>query len=194
MYMAYRDDSYYIDRVLNHSDGAAFAGLVNKHKTMAFNIALRVTRNREDAEEIAQDAFIKLYQSLSAFKGESKFTTWFFRVIYNLALTKIRKKSLFTGSVDDDSFIDHTDESAFDGLSKFRDKEKKMYLDAAINTLEESDQLLITLYYMDDQPVDAVAEITGLTESNVKVRLFRARRKLHNHLQKNLKEELQSIL
>ncbi len=192
--MAYRDDSYYIDRVLNHSDAAAFAGLVNKHKTMAFNIALRVTRNREDAEEVAQDSFIKLYQSLSAFKGESKFTTWFFRVVYNLALTKIRKKSLFTGSVDDDSFIDYTDKSAFDGLSRFRDREKKMYLDAAINTLDESDQLLITLYYMDDQPVEAVAEITGLTESNVKVRLFRVRKKLHNFLQKNLKEELHSIL
>jgi RNA polymerase sigma factor (sigma-70 family) len=78
--MAYREDSYYIDRVLNHADPAAFAGLVNKHKTMAFNIALRITKNREDAEEVAQDAFIKLYQALADFKGDSKFTTWFFRV------------------------------------------------------------------------------------------------------------------
>lgn len=192
--MAYREDSYYIDRVVNHGDASAFAGLVNKHKTMAFNIALRVTRNREDAEEVAQDAFIKLYHALADFKGESKFTTWFFRVIYNLALTKIRKKSLFTGSVDDEGFTDFGDESAFDGINKFKEKEKKMYLNEAIGSLDDSDQLLITLYYMDDQPVDAVAEITGLTESNVKVKLFRARKKLHDHLQRNLKEELQSIL
>jgi len=192
--MAYREDSFYIDRVLNHADAAAFAGLVNKHKTMAFNIAFRITRNREDAEEVAQDAFIKLYHALGDFKGDSKFTTWFFRVIYNLALTKIRKKSLFTGSVDDEGFRDQGDESAFDGLSKFKEKEKKFYINEAIGTLEECDQLLITLYYMDDQPVDAVAEITGLTESNVKVRLFRARKKIHDHLQKNLKEELHAIL
>lgn len=192
--MAYREDSFYIDRVLNHADAAAFAGLVNKHKTMAFNIALRITRNREDAEEVSQDAFIKLYHALGDFKGNSKFTTWFFRVIYNLALTKVRKKSLFTGSVDDEGFRDQGDESAFDGLSKFKEKEKKLYLNEAIGTLEECDQLLITLYYLDDQPVDAVAEITGLTESNVKVRLFRARKKIHDHLQKNLKEELHAIL
>ena len=192
--MAYQDDSYYIDRVLNHDDTAASAGLVNKHKTMAFNIALRITRDREDAEEVAQDAFIKLYQALADFKGESKFTTWFFRVVYNLALSKIRKKSLFTGSVDDEGFAEHADDSAFDGMTKFRDIEKKKYLNQAITTLEDADQLLITLYYINDQPVDDIAAITGLSESNVKVRLFRARKKLHDHLKLNLKEELHSIL
>ena len=90
--MAYQEDSYYIERVLQHKDAAAFEGLVNKHKTLAFNIALRITKNREDAEEVAQDAFIKLYHALSEFKGDAKFTTWFFRIVYNLALSKIRKK------------------------------------------------------------------------------------------------------
>ena len=192
--MAYQEDSYYIDRVVQHRDAAAFAGLVNKHKTLAFNIALRVTKSREDAEEVAQDAFIKVYDALNSFKGDSKFTTWFFRIVYNLALTKIRKKSLFTGSVDDDHFMEQPDNSAFDGLTKFKEKEKKKYLDEAIGSLDDSDQLLVTLYYMDDQPVEEIASITGLTESNVKVRMFRARKKLHDHLQNNLKQELHSIL
>ncbi|MDQ3050597.1 MAG: sigma-70 family RNA polymerase sigma factor [Bacteroidota bacterium] len=192
--MAYQDDSFYINRVLNHGDAAAFAGLVNKHKTLAFNIALRITRNREDAEEVAQDAFVKLYHALGDFKGDSKFTTWFFRVVYNQALAKIRKKSLFTGSVDDEGFREYADENAFDGLKKFKEKEKKLYLSEAISALDEADQLLITLYYMDDQPVDAIAGITGLTESNVKVRLFRARKKIHDQLQTTLKEELHAIL
>lgn len=192
--MAYKDDAYYIERVLEHSDTTAFTQLINKHKAMAFNIALRVTRNREDAEEVAQDAFVKLYHSLDQFKGDSKFTTWFFRVIYNLALSKIRKKSLFTGSVDDDNFIETADENGFDALIKYREKEKKKYLDDAISTLDEADQLLITLYYMNDQPVDDIAAITGLSDSNVKVRLFRSRKKIHEALQKSLKHELQSIL
>jgi RNA polymerase sigma factor (sigma-70 family) len=96
--------------------------------------------------------------------------------------------------VDDEGFMEHADDSAFDGMTKFKEKEKSKYLNEAISTLDESDQLLITLYYMNDQPVDDIASITGLTESNVKVRLFRARKKLHDHLSINLKEELHSIL
>lgn len=192
--MAYREDTYYIDRVLHHADASAFAGLVNKHKTMAFNIALRVTKSREDAEEVAQDAFIKVYQALPQFKGDSKFTTWLFRVVYNLALSKLRKKSLVSGSIDDEGFIEQADDSAFDALSKFRSKEQKKHINEALSELNETDQLLITLYYMGDHSVEEIAEITDISQSNVKVRLFRSRKKLHDTLQNNLKEELQSIL
>jgi RNA polymerase sigma factor (sigma-70 family) len=192
--MAYQDDIYYIDRILQHSDQNAFAGLVNKHKTMAFNVALRITKSREDAEEVAQDAFVKVYQSLPQFKGDSKFTTWLFKVVYNLALTKIRKKSLVSGSTDEEHFVEPAGEQIFDTIAKMKEKEQKKHLSEAIATLDETDQVLVTLYYMNDQSVDEIAEITSLTQSNVKVKLFRARKKLHDELQKNLQHELQSIL
>ncbi len=192
--MAYKEDSYYIDRILKYSDNMAFAGLVNKHKTMAYNIALRITRSREDAEEVAQDAFVKIYQALNQFKGDSKFSTWLFKVVYNLALTKIRRKSLISGSIDEAHFVEPSNDSAFETVGRIKDKERKKYLDTAINTLDESDQLLIGLYYMDDLSVDEIAEITELSPSNIKVKLFRSRKKLHDELQKNLKGELQSIL
>ncbi len=192
--MAYQDDSYYIDRILKHSDQNAFGGLVNKHKTMAFNVALRITKSREDAEEVAQDAFVKVYHALPQFKGDSKFTTWLFKVVYNLALTKIRKKSLVSGSTDEDHFVEPAGEQVFDTIAKMKEKEQKKHLSEAIATLEEIDQVLVSLYYMDDQSVDEIAEITALSHSNVKVKLFRARKKLHDELQKNLKHELHSIL
>ena len=192
--MSYRDDAYYIERVLHHGDTQAFAGLINKHKTMAFNIALRITGNREDAEEVAQDAFVKLYNSLNQFRGDSKFTTWFFRIVYNLGLTKVRKKSLFTGSVDDENFQEIPLESDSNMVDAYYGKEKRQFVNKALSTLDEGDRLLITLFYMDDQPVDSIAEITGLTQSNVKVKLFRARKKLHDALSDNLKDELQSIM
>ena len=161
---------------------------------MAFNIALRITGNREDAEEVAQDAFVKLYHSLDQFRGDAKFTTWFFRIVYNLGLTKVRKKSLFSGSTDDEDFSESQTGTEVTFTDQFYGKEKKQFVNAALNTLDEGDRLLVTLYYMNDQPVDAIAEITGLTQSNVKVKLFRARKKLHDTLQKNLKDELHSIL
>ncbi len=192
--MSYRDDAYYIERVLQHGDSQAFAGLINKHKTMAFNIALRITGNREDAEEVAQDAFVKLYHSLNQFRGDAKFTTWFFRIVYNLGLTKVRKKSLFSGSTDDEDFSEPAEGSFTMQTDQYYGKEKKQFVNAALSALDDGDRLLVTLYYMDDQPVDAISEITGLTQSNVKVKLFRARKKLHDTLQRNLKDELHSIL
>jgi len=192
--MAYQDDTYYIDRILKHADQNAFAGLVNKHKTMAFNVALRITKSREDAEEVAQDAFVKVYQSLPQFKGDSKFTTWLFKVVYNLALTKIRKKSLVSGSTDEEHFVEPAGEQIFDTIAKMKEKEQKKHLSEAIATLDETDQLLVTLYYMNDQSVEEISEITSLTQSNVKVKLFRARKKLHDELHKNLQHELHSIL
>lgn len=192
--LSYQDDTYYINRVLLHNDAAAFEALVNKHKTMAYNIAVRITRSREEAEEVAQDAFIKLYQSLAQFKGEAKFTTWFYRIVYNLALARIRRKSLFTGSTDDEQYVE-TDVTQHDSLpDKMSERDRNRYVREAISRLEDEDQLLITLYYMDDQPVDEIASITDLSASNVKVRLFRARKKLHDLLNELLKDELHSIL
>lgn len=192
--MAYKSDEWYIDRVLNHNDPAAFEGLINKHKTMAFNIAMKITGNREDAEEVAQDAFVKIYHSLSGFKGDSKFTTWFYRVVYNMAISKTRKKSLIDGSVDEDGFIEPIGEEAFESTLKLRENDRRKFVSEAIATLEPADQLLITLYYMDEQSVDDIAAITGLSASNIKVKLFRCRKRLHDVLKKNLKEELHSIL
>lgn len=192
--MAYKPDLYYIDRIRKYSDNSAFAALVNKHKTMTYNIALRITKNREDAEEVAQDAFVKVYHSLPLFKGNSKFTTWLFKIVYNMALTRIRKKSLISGSIDEENFIETASDTVFEAVNRISEKEQKRHLSEAIATLDELEQLLITLYYMEDLSTEEIAEITDLSVSNIKVKLFRSRKKLHDTLQRNLKSELQSIL
>ena len=183
--MAYQPDTYYLDRIRSHGDRYAFSALVNKHQTMVFNLALRVTRNREDAEEIAQDTFIRVFQTLSEFRGDAKFTTWLYRITMNLALNKIRKKSLFEGSTDEESFP----EPAADFELPFEVKERREIIKKAIASLDATDGLLITLYYMDDQSVDDIAEITGLSASNVKVRMFRARKKLQQYMSSSLQHE-----
>ena len=97
--MRFESDSYYIEKVLNN-DVAAFSKLIDKHKEMVFTVAVRILRNREDAEEIAQDTFIKAYKSLKTFKRESKFSTWLYRIAYNAAISKTRKKRLQTVDLD----------------------------------------------------------------------------------------------
>src|SRR3982751_3580414 len=81
---------------------SAYADLVKRHQRFVFTLSLRFAKNREDAEEIAQDAFIKAFRSLSSFKQEAKFTTWLYSIVYTTAMTKLRKKNLATTSIDDE--------------------------------------------------------------------------------------------
>jgi RNA polymerase sigma-70 factor (ECF subfamily) len=91
--MKVRDDNDYIGRVLS-GDVSAYASLVAKHKNLVFSIVLKIVNNREDAEEISQDVFLKAYQSLSTFERKSKFSTWLYRIAYNAAISKTRKKKV----------------------------------------------------------------------------------------------------
>ncbi len=90
--MKLSDDNFYISKILA-GDSTAYVFLIEKYKNMAFSIALKITRNREDAEEIAQDAFIKVYDSLKDFRKKSKFSTWLYKIVYNTAISRIRKKA-----------------------------------------------------------------------------------------------------
>ena len=81
--MKFKDDNFYLKKVLK-GETAAYSKIVDKHKSLVFSIALKFLRNTEDAEEVAQDTFLKAYQSLDKFKSESKFSTWLYRIAYNI--------------------------------------------------------------------------------------------------------------
>lgn len=86
-------DLYFIDKIIA-GDTESYAIIVNRHKDMVFTIVNRILRSREDAEEIAQDVFLKAFQSLQKFKREAKFSTWLYRIAYNTAISKTRKKKI----------------------------------------------------------------------------------------------------
>lgn len=85
------NDQHYINLIID-GDTNAFAVLVNRYKDLVFTLALRMLKNREEAEEVSQDAFIKAYKSLNKFKGDSKFSTWIYKITYNTSLDRIKKK------------------------------------------------------------------------------------------------------
>ncbi len=192
--MAYQEDSYYIDRIVNHQDQVAFAHLVRKHQTMVFNIAKRITGTTEDAEEVTQDTFIKVHRSLESFRGDSKFTSWLYRITWNFAINKTRKKNLITTSTDDEAFIEGHHDSNLDTGAIINHKDKQLFVRKAIDSLEPMESTIITLYYMDNVAVTDIAEITELTEANIKVKLFRARKKIESYLRKVLDTELELLI
>lgn len=188
-----RDDNFYIDRVLG-GDASAFAALIDNHKTMAFNIALRIVKNREDAEEIAQDSFLKVHQSLREFKRESKFSTWLYRIVYNNAISRVRKKKLNIDSYDDENYEWMEPVETTKEMERLSQNEQKKFVHDAINELTEQDAAIVTLFYMNESSVKEISEVTGLSQSHVKVKLFRARKQLHEELNKILKHELADII
>ena len=88
--MTINNDQIIIDQILE-GDTNAFSVLVDRYKDLVFTLAIRMVKNREEAEEVSQDTFIKVYKSLSKFKGNSKFSTWIYKVAYNTCLDRLKK-------------------------------------------------------------------------------------------------------
>jgi RNA polymerase sigma-70 factor (ECF subfamily) len=191
--MDMNSDQIYIDKVLS-GDTNAFAYLINKYKDMTYTIAIKIVKSHEDAEEVAQDSFLKAYEKLNTFKGNAKFSTWLYTIVYRNSITKIRKKKVDTSDIDDYVIDNHSEGDDFPQIEAIKSEEQQKYVREAIDKLPEKDALLITLFYMNDNSIEEIEQITGLTQSNIKVKLFRARKKLNQELSLLLKEELKTIL
>ena len=191
--MQLKADNIYINSVLsgNVSD---YTVIVNKYKDMVYTVAYRIVGNHEDAEELAQDVFVKAYASLGDFKGKSKFSTWLYSIAYNTAISKIRRKRLNSVSINDKEDIYHDiADDVHEDFYNF-DKVPVEILRQALDELDAVDKSLLTLFYQDDKSIRELAEITGLTESNVKVRLHRSRQKLFHRLKTLYGAELSDLL
>jgi RNA polymerase sigma factor (sigma-70 family) len=173
--MIQQNDTQLINRILE-GDVRGYSVLINRHKDLAFTIAYRLLNNREDAEEVVQDAFVKAYRCLNSFRKESRFSTWLFRIVYNTAISKKRLKKPWFQSIDElPSLKEDYDkpECEVDGY-----EERGLLFERAMQKLPEEERALITLFYLHESGVEEIHNITGLSKSNIKVKLFRARKKL----------------
>lgn len=190
--MESRDDINTIEMVLN-GDTAAFAGLVDRYKDLVFTIAQRITQNREDAEEITQDTFVKAYQKLSSFRKESRFSTWLYRIAYNEAITKVRRRKDLTVTIEEEITASIAEDETENGFLGMEAREQKWVVDRIMARLPELEQVLVTLFYLDDQPVSEISQVTGMSESNVKVRLHRIRKKIYADLKEIMEKKAYSF-
>lgn len=174
---------------------ASYALLVNRHKRFVFTMALKFVKNREDAEEVAQDCFVKAYKALGTFKQTSKFSTWLYTIAYTTAMSHLRKKRLPTNSIDEENSHMQLQNS----ISSYRadgveNTSKYAYLNLAISQLLPDDAAIITLFYQGEQSLDEIAETLNMESNTVKVKLHRARIRLKEKLQLLLKDEVKELL
>lgn len=186
--MAQTDDNTIIARVLE-GETAAFEHLVNRYKDLVFSIARRVCSNAEDAEEVAQDAFLKVFQALDKFKQESKFSTWLYRIVVNTAISSTRKKKMAMSSLNETLIENYTEDEVQESLSGFNSDEKSLYVKKAMQQLHPQDCLLLNMFYTDELSIEEIADVSGLSQANVKVRLHRIRKKLYVLLDELFKKQ-----
>lgn len=184
--MMISDDLTIINQVLS-GNTSVFSNLVEKYKDMVFSLIIKIVHNREEAEEIAQDTFLKAYHHLGNFKNESKFSTWLFRIAYNTAISRTRKKTLITSVIDDQVVENYSVDSLRENIENSNDLEDKIkMMKMIIADLPQDDQLIMNLFYFNKQSIEEIGLITSLTESNVKVKLHRIRKRIYSIMQERL--------
>ena len=174
---------------------AAYSDLVKRHQRFVFTLGLRFAKNREDAEEIAQDCFIKAYRSLASFNGQSKFSTWLYSIVYTTAMTFLRKKRVDTDSIDDENiFMQIENQSSAYDVNNAENRSRSFYLNQAIEQLLPDDAAIITLFYKGEQSLEEIGQAMDIAANTVKVKLFRARQRLKERLERNLKHEANELI
>lgn len=179
------NDKQYVHRVLR-GDRDAFRHLVDNHKDIAYSLAYRISGNPSDAEEIVQDAFVKAYTKLKSFREDAAFSTWLYRIVYNTAVSWLRDR---TKRKPESGYPEKTEHSLSDTYEEKNDLENREHaVRWAITQLKPVDRTIVTLFYHEDQTLKEIAEVTGISENNVKIRLFRAREKMKTLLLKQYQE------
>ena len=190
MYVSNQNDVVIIEKVLA-GDCNAYASIVNEYKDMAVTLAYNILLNKEDAEEAAQDAFVKSYSALRSFNGASKFSTWLYRIVVNTALNKRKLKKL--KPVELTAYHDESLNDAYYHAATINNEQRK-FIQRSLRSLNDKERICITLYYLNELSVEEIKKVTGISISNIKVLLFRGRKSLYTALHSSLKDEITTLI
>jgi RNA polymerase sigma factor (sigma-70 family) len=175
-------------------DQKAYSLLVERYQNFVFTVVLRYVKSREDAEEVAQDVFVKAYRSLADFKGASKFSTWLYTITTTSSLSFLRKKKPDVQSLDNEKVFetaDHMDSGM--RANQIEQKSRLNMVNEAIKLLSPDDALVISLFYKGEQTLEEIAQVMGKEPNAVKVQLHRARSRLKEKMQKYFPAEVKDI-
>ncbi len=187
--MDYKGDIYYIEQILAGNSNS-FSYIVDRHKDKAYNLAFRICGNHEEAEELAQDSFLIAFRAIKSFRMKSSFATWFYRIVYNTSISHVRIKKKGVLSLEDFP-ADATDFIGSNTTEEEADNEYRSSLvNFALQKINEEERGLVSLYYYEEMNTDEISDVTGISKSNIKVKLFRARQKMLEIIEKVEKKKL----
>jgi RNA polymerase sigma-70 factor (ECF subfamily) len=178
-------DEIFIKKVCA-GDRDAFRYFVTKYKDMAFTVAVSIVKDNFIAQEVVQDAFIKAFKNLQNYKGKAAFKTWFYRIVVNESLGRLKKEQkepiFYTDEINDESITEHI-------LLSLNDDEQTFIINESLNRLPPKESLVLRLFYLEEENIKNVCEITGWSTSNTKVILHRARKNMLLMMNQIIKKE-----
>lgn len=142
--------------------------LINNHKDLAFSIAFKYLKNKEDSEDIVQDSFVIVLNSIKSFRNESKFSTWLYTIIYRECLKHIKRSDQSEDYVPEYISLDQEDEN----------KDVNKTIGKLMEVLSKNEFLVVTLFYLEEKKIKDISKITNFSKANIKVLLHRARLKM----------------
>ncbi|MBI5471420.1 MAG: sigma-70 family RNA polymerase sigma factor [Ignavibacteriae bacterium] len=184
------------DEIIEHirrGDARKFALLVDRHKDKAFTLAVRVIGDRHEAEESVQDGFMRAYRNLGQFRGDARFSTWLYRIVYNVCMTKVTRKRQRPESMDvQSSLVANTFVDDEDVASDIRleNEEYRAILRDEVEMLPEKFRTAITLFYLEEMSYEEMTTVLNLPLGTIKTNLFRGRALLRERVQARLRGEL----
>lgn len=182
-------EQYYITKILE-GDSNAFAVLVDQYKDLVFSLSLKMLKNREEAEEAAQDTFVKVFKSLNNFKGDSKFSTWIYKVTYNTCLDQLKKIKRVQDTIPIDDFSENQIQNLENVLDAIDERDRNEMIQDCIHLLPSEEAFLLILFYFEEQSLEEISKIIDCTANNVKVKLYRSRKKIASILKMRLEPEI----
>lgn len=178
-------DELYIKKVLN-GDTEAFRYFVSQYKDLAFSVAVSVVKDEFTAADVVQEAFVKAFENLKSFKGKSKFSSWFIRIVINESYKIVQRNK-----------VKYSDESfELEAISKdaLQEADQKFYVNEVLKIMAPNESLVLRLFYLNENSVKEICEMTGWEESKVKVTLYRARKSMEQKMKKLLNTEVESLI
>lgn len=171
-----------------------YSAIINKYKDLAFNIALKITKNEQDSEEVVQDSFVNAFRGLNKFKNESQFSTWFYRIVYNTAISSVRYKKHPIVEINENLSVALENSQIEGAVNNLDTNDRKRLISEALSKLNELDYTILSLYYYEDLSLIEISKIVDKKKNYLKVLLQRARLKLYNGLSVSLKKELKELI
>jgi RNA polymerase sigma-70 factor (ECF subfamily) len=170
-------------RRAQHGDRAALAEIVTGQQRYVYSVAMSLMRDPEEAADLTQDAFVRLLRSIGTYRGQTKFTTWLYRLVVNLGIDRLRRRGQATTSLDEHFQVaDAVEDRAADTAGAAERREEAAAVRAAIDSLPDSQRLALTLHYFEDMRYEEIAEIMGLPLNTIKSHIRRGKERLEREL------------